>query len=681
MTGITRNRLILIIIVAALTMASVITTIFSLKNGIFEVFPYLYILPIIIIAYISPRHGVYFSIVLGWIYLGLVYIYGPFDIKLYASSSAWFYIIVSLGVVLSAFSNEVVKERKYRDIFHNSLSGIFTFDRETRKVQEFNTRIASILGYGADELRDSDVTALWLSGEDLDAFLSRLEKEQQISDIEAVFQKKDGSPVRVQVTAALTKEQVVICSAADITERTQIRDALRESETQYRTLFDSAGDAIFIHGFDGSIYEANQVACLQTGHPRDELKGMHLQDLDAPAFAHISAAQVLALRQQGSSIFETVHRHRDGRQIPIEISSKAIKYHGKPAVISIVRNIADRKRAEAAVRDSERRYRMIGELIPFGIWMCDAKGEFTYLSDSFLQLVGMTLEECRKGGWLKRLAPEDIGRTQNDWKQCVATGCFWDYEYRIFDKKGNDHFVLSRGAPLRDETGRIVSWVGNHLDITERRRNEKRLEASLKEKEVIIKEVHHRVKNNMQVISGFLQLQSNYITDPDSIEKLNECQRRVKTMALVHEKLYQSKHLGFINAAEYIKSLVSDLMESYALRTDIDIQANVESVNINIDTAIPCGLIINELLTNALKYAFKDRLSGHITVDMHLGQDHRFTLVVSDDGTGLTDGFDIGSTATLGMQLVAVLVRQLGGEIGIESRNGATFTITFPEKF
>jgi PAS domain S-box-containing protein len=558
MTGITRNRLILIIIVAALTMGSVITTIFSLKSGIFEVFPYLYILPIIIIAYISPRHGVYFTVVVGWIYLGLVYIYGPFDIKLYAASSAWFYIIVSLGVVLSAFSNEVAKERKYRDIFLNSQSGIFTFDLDTHKIQEFNMRIASILGYGPGGLKDVAVSTLWHKDQELESFISRLKNEQQISDTEVAFKRKDGGTVWAQVTAALSADQAVICSAADITER---------------------------------------------------------------------------------------------------------------------------RRAEAAIQDSEKRYRMIGELIPFGVWMCDAKGEFTYLSDSFLQLIGMTLEECRKGGWLKRLAPEDIGRTQNDWKQCVATGCFWDYEYRIFDKKGNDHFVLSRGAPLRNETGRIVSWVGNHLDITERRRYENRLEASLKEKEVIIKEVHHRVKNNMQVISGFLHLQSNYIKDPDSVEKLNECQRRVKTMALVHEKLYQSKHLGFINSEEYVKSLVSDLVESYALRTDIDIQVNVESVNINLDIAIPCGLIINELLTNALKYAFKDRLSGHITVDMRLGQDHRFTLVVSDDGAGLPAGFDIGSTATLGMQLVAVLVRQLGGEIRIKSGDGTTFTISFPEKF
>jgi hypothetical protein len=152
-------------------------------------------------------------------------------------------------------------------------------------------------------------------------------------------------------------------------------------------------------------------------------------------------------------------------------------------------------------------------------------------------------------------------------------------------------------------------------------------------------------------------------------------------MALVHEKLYQSRHLGFINVAEYIKSLVSELQEAYVVQADIRFEVNVENVNINLDTAIPCGLIINELLTNSLKYAFKGRASGTVKISLNLSPDHRFTLKAGDDGTGLPANFDLHSTATLGMQLVQVLVRQLGGEIAIVSQQGTSFVITFPEKF
>jgi two-component sensor histidine kinase len=291
------------------------------------------------------------------------------------------------------------------------------------------------------------------------------------------------------------------------------------------------------------------------------------------------------------------------------------------------------------------------------------------------------LEECRDFAWMKRLSPEDAERMKNDWIETVKTGGFWDYEFRIVDKDHQEHSVLSRGSPIYDSTGKIISFVGIHLDVTDRRQYKDRLEASLREKEVIIKEIHHRVKNNMQVISGFLQLQSDYIKDPESIEMLNECQRRVRSMALVHEKLYQSRTLGFINVAEYIRDLAAELKESCVVQADIKFEVDVENININLDTAVPCGLIINELLTNSLKYAFKGKSSGTISLSLHLSPDHRFTLKVSDDGVGLPPDFDLRSKTTLGMQLVHVLVRQLGGEITLTSHQGTTVVITFPEKF
>jgi len=226
-----------------------------------------------------------------------------------------------------------------------------------------------------------------------------------------------------------------------------------------------------------------------------------------------------------------------------------------------------------------------------------------------------------------------------------------------------------------------IKMVSLEKEVAERKRTEEALRTALAEKEVLLREIHHRVKNNMQVISGFLQLQSQYIEDQDSVEKLEECQNRVKTMALVHEKLYQTKYLGYINAREYIESLISDLMNSYVLDTHISMNIDIENVNINLDTAIPCGLILNELITNSIKYAFRDRESGSISVGLHLSQDHFFTLDVRDDGMGLPKNLDIANASTLGLQLVAVLVRQLGGEMHVEGNSGARFYITFPEKF
>jgi PAS domain S-box-containing protein len=475
-------------------------------------------------------------------------------------------------------------------------------------------------------------------------------------------------------------------AATDITDRKQAEYALQESEEKYRTLFNSANDMITLQAIDndglpGRYIDVNDVACRRLDYTRKELLSLSPDEIVAPECRESMQKNAGLLLSKGHATFQMTHITREGSRIPVEISAHLIEFRGQRMLLAIVRDITERMHSQAALVESEMRYRMIGDLIPFGLWTCDAKGNFSYLSESFLSALGITLEECRKTGWMHLLPREDYDRTIADWHQCIQTGSFWDYEYRIVDRNGKIFIVLSRGAPHMDSAGKITSWAGLHLDITERKRYEARLETSLREKEVAIKEVHHRVKNNMQVISSFLELQSNYIEDPVAIEKLNECQQRVRAMALVHEKLYQSKSFGAINAAEYIKSLIADLMISYSLSTLVDVSVDVDDVNINIDMAIPCGLIINELVTNSLKYAFDGRPEGKLSLTLHHQEDHMFSLVVQDDGIGLPPDYEARSAASLGMQLVNVLVRQLGGEVKTESDQGARFTIIFPEKF
>ncbi len=681
MEEISRSSLAIFLLLVLITLGIVLTTIFSLKNGFFDIFPYFYLIPVILISLTHPRMGVILTVFLGWMYLGLVYWYGPDDLRVYASGIAWFYIFITLGVVISAFSRDTAGEKQFKEIFFNSQAGFFTFDTKTLGILVSNPHIARTLGYTPEEMNTLPLPALVPDSTELEGFLQKLAIERKISDVEMSMQRKDGRTVWMMVTASLTSRDQAICSAVDISERKRIKDELRYTEVHYRTLFDSAGDAIIIHDFSGRIYEANAITSELTGYSRADLESMHLSDLDTTMTGDRFPAWISELRRKGSTLQESVCRTRDGRDIPIEVSSKIIEYYRSPSIISIFRDISVRKQAENALRESEERYRMIGDLIPFGVWIADKSGTFMYASPSFLDLIGMTLEECQKENWMKRLPSESSENATNDWKQCVISGCFWDYEYRIVDRQGQEHFILSRGSPIKDESGRVLSWVGIHFDISERRRYQNRLEASLKEKEVIIKEVHHRVKNNMQVISGFLQLQSHYVKDQSSIAMLEECQSRVRTMALVHEKLYQSRYLGFINAREYIESLVSDLIHSYKLDKDISFNIDIENVNIDLDIAIPCGLIINELVTNAFKYAFIGRKAGVISISLHLGADHWFILGVRDDGTGLPEGLDIEHASTLGLQLVTVLVRQIGGDMVVEGPPGASFSIRFPEKF
>lgn len=213
-------------------------------------------------------------------------------------------------------------------------------------------------------------------------------------------------------------------------------------------------------------------------------------------------------------------------------------------------------------------------------------------------------------------------------------------------------------------------------EIVERERAEEKVLASLKEKEVLLKEIHHRVKNNLQIISTLLELQSEYVLDERSLRIFRESQDRIKSMALVHEKLYQTRDFISINFGEYIANLTKYLFSSYVTDPErISLILDVMPVTLEIDQAIPFGLIVNELISNSLKYAFPGERCGSITVRLCSEGAENVVLLVQDDGIGLPPGLDIENTESLGLQLVTMLVRQIRGEIEPGSGDGASFTI------
>lgn len=216
--------------------------------------------------------------------------------------------------------------------------------------------------------------------------------------------------------------------------------------------------------------------------------------------------------------------------------------------------------------------------------------------------------------------------------------------------------------------------------IQERLSAEVKLTESLNEKEILLKEIHHRVKNNLQIISSLLSLQSSYIVDEVALSNFQESQARVRSMALIHEKLYQSDDLTLIDFADYLESLVSELSRSYRLNPmNVSIDLGIGDVMLDVDTAVPCGLIVNELVTNSLKYAFPNDKKGTIQVDF-ASEENQSTLVVKDDGIGIPENFDWRNTESLGMQLVNTLASQLGGSLELSDSPGTEFRVTFSEK-
>ena len=220
--------------------------------------------------------------------------------------------------------------------------------------------------------------------------------------------------------------------------------------------------------------------------------------------------------------------------------------------------------------------------------------------------------------------------------------------------------------------------LGIVRDITERVQTENKIKASLKEKEVLLKEIHHRVKNNLQVMSSLINLQARYITDEQALQTLKEIQNRIQSMALIHEKLYQSEDMVRINFREYIQSLTAYLYQTYGVQlVAITLKSNVDDIFLDIDTAVPCGLIVNELVSNSLKHVFTEGMKGEIHIDFHLDTDNQLTLTVSDNGVGFPQDLDFRKTESLGLRLVVMLTEQLEGTIKLDRSDGTKFEITF----
>ena len=214
-------------------------------------------------------------------------------------------------------------------------------------------------------------------------------------------------------------------------------------------------------------------------------------------------------------------------------------------------------------------------------------------------------------------------------------------------------------------------------DINRRKDVEGRIKSSLKEKEILLKEIHHRVKNNMQIISSLISLQSDYADNEATIKMFEDSKNRIRSIALIHEKLYQSEDISLIDFSDYIKSLTRRLMEVYGVAgRGINLHTPAENIFLSIDHAIPCGLIINELVSNSIKHAFPEGRSGEVAIDMNRQED-RYILIVADNGIGFPENIDFRNTESLGLQIVQTLTSQLGGKIILHSNGGTKFIISF----
>ena len=258
-------------------------------------------------------------------------------------------------------------------------------------------------------------------------------------------------------------------------------------------------------------------------------------------------------------------------------------------------------------------------------------------------------------------------------------GLVEETEWTFIRQDGRRYPVLLSVTALREADGNITGFLGVIADITARKRAEQALRDSLAEKEILLKEIHHRVKNNMQVISSILNLQAGYVEDARARALFADCQGRVQSMAMIHEKLYRSANLATLDFGQHVRELAQGMVSSFGeVAERVRLQIEAEAVALDIDSAIPVGLILNELVTNALKYAFPGGRAGTLRIALRLDGPEQILLSVADDGIGLPEGLEVGRSRSLGLKMIHSLTRQIGGQVEIRRGTGVEFRIRFP---
>ena len=339
----------------------------------------------------------------------------------------------------------------------------------------------------------------------------------------------------------------------------------------------------------------------------------------------------------------------------------------------IFRDINPIKLAESSLKRSEKEYRDLVDNALVGVYKADLSGNILFANDSIVKMFGYDskdeIEDLNISSMYKNLNDRDIIL-----KKLNDAGKLEEYEVEMLKKNGSILNILTSAS----KNGQTIS--GMTMDITDQRKAQTQIKKSLKVKDMLLKEIHHRVKNNLMVISSLLNLQSRYIKDEASKSIFKDSQNRARSMALIHELLYQSHDLKRINFGTYINKLTNELFRVYVTDpTKIKLNMDINDIMLDINTAIPLGLIVNELVSNSMKHAFPNNKQGKIDIKFNLDNGN-YSMIVSDNGIGFPQHYNIENSDSLGLKIVNSLTEQIDGKIKIEMSEGTKFIINFKEE-
>jgi PAS domain S-box-containing protein len=570
--------------------------------------------------------------------------------------------------------------------FMNSLSEIFNIYDENLNLVDVN--VAGLAAFPKGTTREK------LLGKHITEISPSVLKDNRLEHYEQVL--KTGVPY-IEESIALGPEfdNIIVQVHAfrfsrylgmvitDITKRKQIEERLRKSEAELQAILNALEDIIIVFDNDARYLRIAQNNPTHLVRPAYELVGKTVYDFFDIGMAKMFHKTILTCLQTKSKV-EIDYRlaMEDGLQT---FSATTIPYI-EDQVVMVIRNVTERDRMMQQLKTKEKLNRAIVEHSPIGISLRDRFGRLIMYNQSWLDINAITEAQLkdemkiRSQFYISDYNREYLKDHITEYESILIHGgelYLQDLEFKV-QHSGEVRYLSQYFYALTDDNGSVENLVILSEDVTKTHEFTLAIEQSLREKEVLLKELHHRVKNNMQVILSMVKLQAHHIEDPRYREMFKETEDRVRSMALVHEKLYQSQNLEHIDFNDYIHSLLHTMVKSMNLHSHpIEVIGEADQCYLDISRAVPCGLLLNELISNAFKHAFPDGTVGNVSVSID-AQDDEISIIVADNGIGFPQDFDHEHSSSLGMQLVHALVGQLHASIRIEADNGTKITIRFP---
>lgn len=555
-----------------------------------------------------------------------------------------------------------------------------------------NPAFSEALGYTAEELMAEPLLS-FLHPADVEATqreLQRLERGLTTLDFENRYRCKDGSYRHLSWKCAPAPEGLIYASARDVTAKRQAEEQLTLSQDLIKQFVKHAPAAIAMLDTEMRYLQVSDRWLTDYHLGAQDVIGRSHYDVFPDIPMRWKEIHCRVLRGAVERNDEDPFPRADGRVDWLQWEARPwFRAPGEiGGLIFSTQVITERKETEQRLQNLSEMQRAILDSAAYSVIATTPEGIITEFNPAAERMLGYAREEVI--GKVTLALIHDPAEVQE--RACAfgaELGVELDSGFEVFVAKTRRHlpnedewtYIRKDGGrfpvqlsvtALRDEEDRVTGFLGIAVDITGRKENEAAMRASLSEKEALLQEIHHRVKNNLQVISSLLSLQSGYIRDEATLVQFQECQGRIRSMALIHEKLYQSETLACVDLKDYLDGLARMIFSTYAMGGNLKLDLSLDPVRASIDTAVPLGLLVNELMTNAAKYAFPEHRPGCVRLTLRAGDEGAFTLALEDDGIGLPAGFQMNSAKTLGMRLIGMFVKQLDGKLEITTAPGHT---------